>query len=310
MRPARRRRRSRRWACSRSSTGARSRPGIAVSDRDGVMVYKDLGLVSQVLDETHIASLQGDLAISHCRYSTTGSTLWENSQPTFRLGPRRTVAIGHNGNLVNTRALLEELPGGRSRLVGTTDTEVLTALLADEPGDRPGRGAREPAAAGPGRVLAGGHGRGPGHRGARPVRLPAARPGPAAARCRSSRTRPAPRPATRGGVRAAALGRRRARIAGRRRRAAVAGCWPRRRRRSTSWAPTTCATSSRARSWSWVSPAVRAPSASRRARNGCACSSSSTSRDRTPTCSAATCTRRGGGWARCWRARRPRRRTW
>ncbi len=109
--------------------------GIAVSDRDGVMVYKDLGLVSQVLDETHIASLQGDLAISHCRYSTTGSTLWENSQPTFRLGPRRTVAIGHNGNLVNTQALLAELPGGRSRLVGTTDTEVLTALLADEPGD-------------------------------------------------------------------------------------------------------------------------------------------------------------------------------
>ncbi len=107
--------------------------GIAVSDREGVMVYKDLGLVSQVLDETHIASLQGDLAISHCRYSTTGSTLWENSQPTFRLGPRRTVAMGHNGNLVNTRELLEGLPGGRIRLVGTTDTEVLTALLADEP---------------------------------------------------------------------------------------------------------------------------------------------------------------------------------
>ena len=71
------------------------------------MVYKDLGMVSQVLDERHIASLKGDLAISHCRYSTTGSTLWENSQPTFRLGPRRTVAIGHNGNLVNTRALLD-----------------------------------------------------------------------------------------------------------------------------------------------------------------------------------------------------------
>ena len=75
------------------------------------MVYKDLGLVAQVLDEQHLASLQGDLAIAHCRYSTTGSTLWENSQPTLRLGPQRTVAIGHNGNLVNTRALLEQLPG-------------------------------------------------------------------------------------------------------------------------------------------------------------------------------------------------------
>ncbi len=108
--------------------------GVAASDGEGVMVYKDLGLVAQVLDERHLTALHGDLAIAHCRYSTTGSTLWENSQPTLRLGPRRTVAIGHNGNLVNTRELVEGLRGGRGRLVGTTDTEVLTALLADEPG--------------------------------------------------------------------------------------------------------------------------------------------------------------------------------
>jgi amidophosphoribosyltransferase len=108
--------------------------GVAASDRERVMVYKDLGLVAQVLDERHLAALHGDLAVAHCRYSTTGSTLWENSQPTLRLGPRRTVAVGHNGNLVNTRELLEGLQGGRGRLVGTTDTEVLTALLADEPG--------------------------------------------------------------------------------------------------------------------------------------------------------------------------------
>jgi amidophosphoribosyltransferase len=109
--------------------------GVAVSDGSGVMVYKDLGLVNQVLDERRLASLRGDLAIGHCRYSTTGSTVWENSQPAFRLGPARTVAVGHNGNLVNTRALLEQLPGGRERLVGTTDTELLTALLASEPAD-------------------------------------------------------------------------------------------------------------------------------------------------------------------------------
>ncbi|MFN8519024.1 MAG: amidophosphoribosyltransferase [Chloroflexota bacterium] len=108
--------------------------GVAASDREGVMVYKDLGLVAQVLDERHLTALHGDLAIAHCRYSTTGSTMWENSQPTLRLGPRRTVAVGHNGNLVNTRELVEGLRGGRGRLVGTTDTEVLTALLADEPG--------------------------------------------------------------------------------------------------------------------------------------------------------------------------------
>jgi amidophosphoribosyltransferase len=109
--------------------------GVAVSDGRQVMVYKDLGLVAQVLDERRLPSLQGEMAIAHCRYSTTGSTRWENAQPSFRLGPRRTVAMGHNGNLVNTRQLLELLPGRRTRLAGSTDTELLTALLAEEPGD-------------------------------------------------------------------------------------------------------------------------------------------------------------------------------
>jgi len=107
--------------------------GVAVSDGTQLMVYKDLGLISSVLDERRLPSLRGDLAIAHCRYSTTGSTVWENAQPTFRLGPRRALAVGHNGNLVNTRQLLDELPGGRSRLAASTDTELLTALLSDEP---------------------------------------------------------------------------------------------------------------------------------------------------------------------------------
>lgn len=107
--------------------------GVAVSDGTQLMVYKDLGLISSVLDERRLPSLRGDLAIAHCRYSTTGSTVWENAQPTFRLGPRRALAVGHNGNLVNTRQLLDGLPGGRARLPASTDTELLTALLADEP---------------------------------------------------------------------------------------------------------------------------------------------------------------------------------
>jgi amidophosphoribosyltransferase len=107
--------------------------GIAVSDREQIFLYKDLGMISQVLDERRLPSLRGDLAIAHCRYSTTGSTICENAQPTFRLGPRRSVAIGHNGNLVNTRELLGQLEGGRARLAATTDTELLTTLLADEP---------------------------------------------------------------------------------------------------------------------------------------------------------------------------------
>ncbi len=107
--------------------------GIAASDGEQLMLYKDLGLIAQVLDERRLPSLPGRLAVSHCRYSTTGSTAWENAQPTLRLGPRRALAIGHNGNLVNTRELLAALPGGRSRLPASTDTELLTALLADEP---------------------------------------------------------------------------------------------------------------------------------------------------------------------------------
>jgi amidophosphoribosyltransferase len=107
--------------------------GLAVSDGDQLMLYKDLGMVSSVLDERRLPSLRGDLAIAHCRYSTTGSTVWENAQPTLRLGPRRAIAIGHNGNLVNTRELLAQLRGGRARLPASTDTELLTALLADEP---------------------------------------------------------------------------------------------------------------------------------------------------------------------------------
>ena len=107
--------------------------GVAVSDGEQLMLYKDLGMISSVLDERRIPSLRGDLAIAHCRYSTTGSTVWENAQPTFRLGPRRALAIGHNGNLVNTRELLASLTGGRGRLPASTDTELLTAPLADEP---------------------------------------------------------------------------------------------------------------------------------------------------------------------------------
>jgi amidophosphoribosyltransferase len=107
--------------------------GVAVSDGEQLMLYKDLGMIASVLDERRLPSLKGELAIAHCRYSTTGSTVWENAQPTFRLGPRRALAIGHNGNLVNTRELLTQLSGGRTRLPASTDTELLTALLADEP---------------------------------------------------------------------------------------------------------------------------------------------------------------------------------
>ena len=80
--------------------------GIAVADGSQVLVFKDLGLVSQVFDEQTLAAMEGHVAIGHCRYSTTGSTTWENAQPVFRNTAAGTgVALGHNGNLVNTAEL-------------------------------------------------------------------------------------------------------------------------------------------------------------------------------------------------------------
>src|SRR5262249_52637115 len=79
--------------------------GMAVSDGQHILVFRELGLVSQVFDERTLATLQGDLCIGHTRYSTTGSTTWENAQPSFKTNGTRGLALGHNGNLVNTPEL-------------------------------------------------------------------------------------------------------------------------------------------------------------------------------------------------------------
>ena len=126
--------------------------GIAVSDGEQLMLYKDLGMIGSVLDERRLPSLRGTLAIAHCRYSTTGSTVWENAQPTYRQGPRRAIAIGHNGNLVNTRELLG--PAGRW---SCTPTGVDRHGTADRPArrrarERHGRRAPPGAAARPRRL--------------------------------------------------------------------------------------------------------------------------------------------------------------
>ena len=99
-----------------------------MSDGPNVLVYKDLGLVSQVFNEATLTTLHGDLAIGHTRYSTTGSSTWDNAQPVFKTDGAHSIALGHNGNLVNTRELAE-LAGRRSS--ATTDTDIVTALLAE-----------------------------------------------------------------------------------------------------------------------------------------------------------------------------------
>jgi len=107
--------------------------GIAVSDQGRLTALRDMGLVTQVFDEQKLRGLHGELAIGHTRYSTTGSSQWWNAQPVVQHGSARTVALGHNGNLTNAAELREELAADGHRLATTADTEVIAALIANDP---------------------------------------------------------------------------------------------------------------------------------------------------------------------------------
>ena len=117
--------------------------GIAVSNGRQILVYKDMGLVSQVFDDATLDSLKGHLGVGHSRYSTTGSSNWLNAQPTFRPTANGAIALGHNGNLTNTHELVGlldkraaesgQLLPSQARDAETTDTGVMTALLASYP---------------------------------------------------------------------------------------------------------------------------------------------------------------------------------
>jgi amidophosphoribosyltransferase len=116
--------------------------GIAVSDGHNITVFKDMGLVSQVFTESALESLVGYIAIGHTRYSTTGSSCWDNAQPTFRATATGHLALSHNGNITNTHELSSRLREARESAgelhpdfgnLATTDTDILTALLAAHP---------------------------------------------------------------------------------------------------------------------------------------------------------------------------------
>jgi amidophosphoribosyltransferase len=106
--------------------------GIAVSDGGHVTALRDMGLVTQVFDEQNLSGLHGDAAIGHTRYSTTGSSQWANAQPLIHHGAARTIALGHNGNLVNAPQLRETLAERGHALRSTSDTEVIAALIAND----------------------------------------------------------------------------------------------------------------------------------------------------------------------------------
>ncbi|HEY5275044.1 MAG TPA: amidophosphoribosyltransferase, partial [Coriobacteriia bacterium] len=104
--------------------------GIAVADGHTMTLRKELGLVPQVFKEGDLSTLEGHIGIGHTRYSTTGSsTSWENAQPMLSsIGPN-TIALAHNGNLVNTVELRDQLKGVGIRFRSTTDSEVMVTLI-------------------------------------------------------------------------------------------------------------------------------------------------------------------------------------
>jgi amidophosphoribosyltransferase len=106
--------------------------GIAVSEGGRLTVLRELGLVAQVFTEEKLHALPGELAIGHTRYSTTGSNAWENAQPLVQHGRVRTIALGHNGNLVNASELRSELAAEGVRLSSTSDSELIAALIAND----------------------------------------------------------------------------------------------------------------------------------------------------------------------------------
>jgi amidophosphoribosyltransferase len=111
--------------------------GIAVSERGTITAVRDMGLVAQVFDEEKLAGLPGQLAIGHTRYSTTGGANWLNAQPLVHHGSLRTVAMGHNGNLVNSAELRSELEEQGVSLRSASDSEMIAALLGRAEGSLP-----------------------------------------------------------------------------------------------------------------------------------------------------------------------------
>ncbi len=109
--------------------------GIAVCEDGRIMTVRDVGLVSQVFDEEKLRALQGELAVGHVRYSTTGSSAWENAQPVYR-SDRHQVALAHNGNLINAVELHAELTERGVQFRGTSDSEIIAALLSTHESDR------------------------------------------------------------------------------------------------------------------------------------------------------------------------------
>jgi len=108
--------------------------GIAVSDGHGIEIHVGMGLVSQVFTESDLDQLKGHIGIGHNRYSTTGSTRPSNAQPVIVRSGELTLALAHNGNIVNAKALRDELCRRGRRFRSSSDSEVIAELILASPG--------------------------------------------------------------------------------------------------------------------------------------------------------------------------------
>lgn len=105
--------------------------GIVSSDGNRTYAHKGMGLVADVFDETSLSDLKGHMAIGHTRYSTTGSSLLKNAQPILVDYSRGSLAVAHNGNLVNADVLRAELEAHGSIFQTTVDSEIILHLMAN-----------------------------------------------------------------------------------------------------------------------------------------------------------------------------------
>lgn len=106
--------------------------GMAVSDGKQVRMHKDMGLVTHIFNEDTLANLPGHMAIGHTRYSTTGSSVLRNAQPLQCCLHTGTVAVAHNGNLINTEELRTEMEARGIPFDTTNDSEVIARLIAEQ----------------------------------------------------------------------------------------------------------------------------------------------------------------------------------
>lgn len=117
--------------------------GIAASDGKGLHLEKAMGLVAEVFSEARLRRLKGDMAIGHVRYSTAGSSQLKNAQPILASYLHGTIALAHNGNLVNAQRIRNELEAQGSIFSSTTDSEVIVHLIARSKSGRLWEGAAE-----------------------------------------------------------------------------------------------------------------------------------------------------------------------